>query len=126
MDWLNNTAEGKKEKASASRNTKQQKQNGKGDRKRKAVGNNNKSWQKKLKAKMKTDKGLADVMSMLAEQEKSNVSFAAALTSAATSNQQASQSNANNTANVSALQQICPATTIKLNTILKNGNGNKK
>ena len=119
-EWLNNTPEGKKEKADAKR---KRKRNDKDNGDPKKTKNNNNAWKKKLKAKMKTDKGLATVMSILAEQEKSNVSFAAALTNAAPANQQNNSNNDGNHANISALAQVAPATVVKLNTILKN---NKK
>ena len=103
-------------------------------------GSDNKSKNaltRKLKSKLKTEKGLATVMSLLAEHEQSNQAFASALNAVApvaagTASTAAAATPAPASSNVSvastnmstALSKVLPATSIKLASILKK-NGSK-
>ena len=134
VTWLR-TDDGKKHKVEL------KKQN----RKRKFSDNNNKgsdnksknAWTRKLKSKLKTEKGLATVVSLLAEHEQSNQAFASALNAVApvaagTASTAAAATPAPASSNVSvastnmstALSKVLPATSIKLASILKK-NGSK-
>ena len=74
---------------------------------------------------MKTDKGVASVMSVLADVEKTNSTFASALKEAADQNEGETQISSVDAD--SNLAKATPSTQIKLNAIMKNGNkkGNK-
>ena len=101
-------------------------------------GNNNSgNWKRKMKKAMKTPSGLRSVMTLLAQEEQSNQRFVAAL-QASTSNpdnnttNNATNGNGSNTnnanqrqTNVGALSVAFPATSVKLQSILKN-KGNRQ
>jgi len=111
-------------------------------KKRKPDSDSNKSnkgngtWKKKFKKALKTPNGLKTVMSLLAEEEKSNVALVAALNTANNGNGNVQQyantplppapqthfypPPSSDNANVSSLSLRYPATQLKLNSILKN------
>jgi len=79
------------------------------------------NWKRKLKKALRSDKGLKTVMSILSSEEKSNMAFVQALTSAETTKPSGENGS------VSALNKSLPATSLKLQTILKrNANGNNQ
>ncbi len=91
----------------------------------------NGSWKKKMKRAMKTPQGLKSIMSVLAEEEQSNQGFIASLAGLNTPTTPSSSHGAvtlppapapNPPAapQVSALQTLLPATSVKLASILKN------
>ena len=124
MEWLNNTNEGKKERADQRKAFKKRKHTDEKYKHKKS--SDNKSWKKKLKSKMKTPNGLATVMSLIADEEKSNSALVASLTAAAAAANNSSGNNgtsdANASANVSALAKAAPVTQLKLTSILKKAN----
>ena len=80
------------------------------------------TWQKKMRKAMKTESGIKSVMSVLAEEEKKNSSFVAALASTPSPPQaphvpQIQHPQAQPV--VSALSTACPATSVRLNSILR-------
>ena len=75
---------------------------------------------------LKSDKGLKTVMSILSSEEKSNMAFVQALTSSASTSAETTKPSGEN-GSVSALNKSLPATSLKLQTILKrNANGNNQ
>lgn len=92
------------------------------------------SWKKKMKKAIKTPQGLHSVMSMLAIEEKTNQGFIAALNSNTTPQQTSSlpphqapspAPTPAPPAQASALQASFPTTTLKLQSILRNGSHTK-
>ena len=86
-------------------------------------------WLKKLKTAMKTENGLSTVMSVLAEEEKKNSRFVAALSSTPSLSQaphvpappiQREIQHPQAQPQVSALSTACPATSVRLTSILQN------
>ena len=86
-------------------------------------------WLKKLKTAMKTENGLSTVMSVLAEEEKKNSRFVAALSSTPLLSQAPHVSappiqreilHPQAQPQISALSTACPATSVHLNSILQN------
>ncbi len=124
-EWLHNTPEGNKVRDA---NLKKKKTSGKRkseEKDKKKSGKSEAAWKKVLKKKMKTDKGVASVMSVLADVEKTNSTFASALKEAADQNEGETQVSSVDAD--SNLAKATPSTQIKLNAIMKNGNkkGNK-
>lgn len=90
--------------------------------KRKAENKKN-NWRNKMKKAMKTEKGIKTVMSILAAEEKTNKAFVAALSSSLPpepSPTPPTKPSSAPTGSVSALASVLPATSIKLQSILKN------
>ena len=84
------------------------------------------NWKKKFKKALKSDKGLKTVMSILSSEEKSNMAFVQALTSSTSNSTEMTKLSGENVS-VSALNKSLPATSLKLQTILKrNANGNNQ
>jgi hypothetical protein len=139
-DWFQ-TNEGKKF-SEESRNQREKVKNKNGDKNKNKRGGRTSdgNWKKKFKKALKTDSGLKSVMSLLADAEKSNSAFVSAL--------QSSFPVAHSTANISSVNTATtvqaqlppvaptpaiapsvsctvaaalPATSVKLNSILKNG-----
>ena len=92
-------------------------------------GNGGGNWKKKFKRAMQTPQGVKSVMSLLAEEEQKNQSFVAALSASSNASQNVPPQGqaTNNTStqqsgsNVSAVAAAFPATSVKLQNILKNG-----
>ena len=127
-EWLNTDA-GKKKKKEYFDN----KNSGDQPSKRKPEGEpNNAKWKKQLRKKIKSPKGLATVMSLLAKEEQANQAVIAAMTTNTTDvalpppptpNPPAVPNTAgapSTTAHVGAVEKAFPATTTKLTSILKN------
>ena len=118
-DWMG-SQEGKKamRKSRANANKKRSQENGD-----KSTGGN---WKKKMKKAMKTPHGLKSVMSVLAEEEKTNQGLIAALTSSVilppppVPPTPVPPSAPPIVAQASALQVAFPSTSVKLQSILKN------
>ena len=94
-----------------------------GDSRGKANGGGN--WKKKMKRAMKTPQGLKSVMSLLAEEEESNKGLIAALSASHTPvatpvpASAPASTPAAAPAQVGALERVFPATSLKLNSIMK-------
>ena len=129
-EWMQ-TQEGKKlmkqsRKAAAAKRkaSSDNDKNGEGSR-----GNGGGNWKKKFKRAMQTPQGAKSVMSLLAEEEQKNQSFVAALSASSNASQNVPPQGqaTNNTStqqsgsNVSAVTAAFPATSVKLQNILKNG-----
>ena len=91
---------------------------------------NGKTWKSKFKKALKTDKGLKSIMTVLAEEEKSNTALVAALQAtphpapapASTIPLPPAPPPTGTAASVTALQAHFPATQVKLQSILKRSN----
>ena len=88
-------------------------------KKRNADNTQGGNWKKKFKKALKTDKGLKTVMSILASEEKNNMAFVEALTSAIPSTSNSTKIMGKKVS-VSALKTSIPARSLKLQTILKS------
>jgi hypothetical protein len=111
----------RKSRATALKNSKRNNDEQGGD---KNQGNN---WKKKMKKALKTPHGLKTVMSVLAEEEKTNQGFASALNNSSASTLPPAPLSTPPVpptpppqAQASALQAAFPSTSVKLQSILRN------
>jgi hypothetical protein len=123
-EWMK-TQEGKKAMRKSRADAQKRKQDS--DKSPSKPNSNAGNWKKKMKRAMKTPNGLKSVMSLLADEEKANQGFIAALQSnalppspPAESPVPPATSNQPTQARTSAVSVAFPSTSVKLQTILKN------
>ena len=121
IEWMKSNDGKKAMRKSRDNFLKKRKANG-GDDKSKSNSKPEGNWKKRFKKAIKTPKGLQQVMSVLAEEEKTNTAFVAALQSSLQSNLPPPPAHvpvAQPPATAASLQTLLPATTLKLQSILK-------
>ena len=122
IEWMKSNDGKKAMRKSRDAFTKKRKGGG-GDDKSKSNNKPEGNWKKRFKKAIKTPKGLQQVMSVLAEEEKTNTAFVAALQSSFQSTLPPTPAPvpvAQPPATAASLQTLMPATAIKLQSILKN------
>ena len=109
-----------KSKASADKKRKIERSKGKSDKPKEGV-----NWKKKLKSAVKTQNGFKTIVSVLAEEEASNVEWSKALASITapphTTTHHSTAGAVQDTSLPKNRSVTFPATSLKLNTILKRG-----
>lgn len=122
LEWMKSNDGKKAMKKSRDAFIKKRKASG-DDKSKPAPKANEGNWKKRFKKAIKTPKGLQQVMSVLAEEEKTNTAFVAALHSAFQPNLPPAPAQvpvAQPPATAASLQTAMPATSLKLQSILKN------